>query len=91
MPVSRKIYCPQCQVRLWRKPGGRCPACGANVTAHVSSERAHEERAEKIVAVVATALVIAVSLFTFGAGIVEGVLAYAGAGAVVWFLARRTF
>jgi hypothetical protein len=42
-------------------------------------------------AVIATALVLLVSIFTAGLGLLEGVLVYAGAGALVFFLARRTF
>ena len=32
-----------------------------------------------------------VSIFTAGLGLLEGVLVYAGAGALIWFLARKTF
>ena len=74
-----------------RKPGGRCPACGADVARHVAAERDREERIERVVAVVGTALVIAVFAFTAGLGAVEGVLAYAGAGAAMFFLAKKTF
>lgn len=91
MPVAQRIYCPSCQALLVRKPGGRCPQCGASVAAHVTTERERETRIEKVVAVVATALVLLVSGFTLGMGLVEGILAYAGAGALVWFMARRTF
>ena len=61
------------------------------MVAHVAAERDRETRIEKVVAVVATVLVVAVSLFTFGTGLVEGILMYAVAGAVVFFLARKTF
>ena len=37
------------------------------------------------------ALVLIVFAFTAGLGLVEGVLAYAGVGAAVFFLARKTF
>lgn len=57
----------------------------------VAAARDREERIERIVAVVATGLVLAVSLLTAGLGLVEGVLAYAGAGAVMFYLARKTF
>ncbi len=91
MPIARKIRCPACDTYRVRKPAGRCPACGASVAAHVVAEREREERIERVVAVVATALVLGVSLFTLGWTVLEGVLAYAVAGALVWFLARRTF
>lgn len=74
-----------------RRPGGRCPACGAVVAGHVQEARAREERIERVVAVVGTGLVLLVFTLTAGLGLVEGVLAYAGAGAVVFFLAKRTF
>ena len=91
MPVAQKIHCPSCGAPLVRKPGGRCPQCGAGVAAHVAAERERESRIEKVVAIVATALVLLVSIFTAGLGLIEGVLVYAGAGALVWFLARKTF
>jgi len=74
-----------------RKPGGRCPACSAPVAGHVEAARAREERIERVVAVVGTALVLLVFALTAGLGLVEGVLAYAGVGAAVFFLARKTF
>jgi hypothetical protein len=74
-----------------RKPGGRCPACGAAVGAHVQAVRDREERIERIVAIIGTALVAVVLGMTAGLGLVEGVLAYAGAGAVMFYLARKTF
>ncbi len=61
------------------------------MAAHVAAERERETRIEKVVAVVGSALVLAVSIFTLGFGLVEGVLVYAGAGALVFFLARKTF
>jgi hypothetical protein len=91
MPIAQKIHCPSCGARLVRKPAGRCPECGAAVAAHVAAERARESRFEKVVAVVATALVLLVSIFTAGLGLFEGAVVYAGAGALVWFLARHTF
>jgi ribosomal protein S27E len=91
MPVTQKIYCPSCGDLLVRKPGGRCPACGAAVAAHVGRERDREVRIEKVVAVISTALVLLVSILTLGIGLLEGVLAYAVAGALIWFVARRTF
>jgi hypothetical protein len=61
------------------------------VAAHVAAARRREERIERIVAVVSTVLVLAVFALTAGLGLVEGVLAYAGAGLLVWVLAQKTF
>lgn len=91
MPLRLKVTCPGCGAALVRKPGGRCPACGAAVAGHVQEARAREERIERVVAVLGTGLVLLVFALTAGLGLVEGVLAYAGAGAVVFFLAKRTF
>jgi len=57
----------------------------------VEAARAREERVERVVAVIGTALVVLVFALTMGLGLVEGVLAYAGAGAAMFFLARKTF
>lgn len=91
MPLRQRHRCPGCGAELVRKPGGRCPACGADVTRHIAAERDREERIERVVAVIGTGLVVAVLAFTAGLGLVEGVLAYAGVGAVVFFLAKKTF
>ena len=91
MPLRQQIDCPHCGARLVRKPGGRCPACGTAVAQHVEAARAREERIERIVAVIGTALVVTVFAFTAGLGLVEGVLAYAGAGAAMFYLAKKTF
>lgn len=91
MPINAKITCPACAAPLVRKPGGRCPNCGADVRAHVLEERERETRIDRVVAVVSTILVIGVSLLVGGCTVVEGVIAYALAGAVMWFLAKRTF
>jgi hypothetical protein len=91
VPLRLKVNCPQCGVRLVRKPGGRCESCGAPVAAHLQGAQAREERIERVVAVIGTALVLLVFIFTAGLGLVEGILAYAGAGAVIFFLARKTF
>ena len=91
MPLRQKIDCPACGARLVRRPGGRCPACNAPVAAHVQTAQAREERIERVVAVIGTALVVLVFALTAGLGLVEGVLAYAGAGAVMFFLAKKTF
>jgi len=42
-------------------------------------------------AIIGTVLVVAVLGFTAGVGLIEGALAYAGAGAVMFYLARKTF
>jgi hypothetical protein len=91
VPLRRKVDCPECGVPLVRKPGGRCPSCGASVARHVQMMQAREERIERVVAVIGTALVLLVFTLTAGLGLVEGVLAYAGAGAVMFFLAKKTF
>ncbi len=91
MPVSSTILCPECDAPLIRKPGGRCPACGADVREHVVQARERERRIEQVVAVISTILVLGVSLFAGGCTIVEGVIAYAVAGAVMWMAAKKTF
>jgi len=91
MPLVTQITCPRCNAPLVRKPGGRCPQCGADVREHVRQERDRETRIERVVAVISTILVVGVSLFVGGCTIVEGVVAYAAAGAIMWFLAKRTF
>ena len=91
MPLSTHIDCPSCGVRLIRKPGGRCPDCGAEVAAHVQETRSREERIEQVVAVVSTVLVLGLFVTTAGLGLIEGVVAYAVGGALVWFLAKRLF
>jgi hypothetical protein len=57
----------------------------------VSAAQEREERIEKIVAVIGTALVILVALFTSGVGLVEGIVMYAAAGAAMFYLAKKTF
>lgn len=91
MPVATKLFCPECEAELIRRPGGRCPNCGEDVRDHVLTQRARETRIDKVVAVVSTILVIAVSLFAGGCTVVEGAIAYAVAGAVMWVLAKKTF
>lgn len=91
MPLVSRIDCPGCGVRLRRKPGGRCPECGAEVAAHVQAARTREERIEQVVAIVSTLLVVLVFVMTSGIGLLEGVAAYAVGGALVWFLAKRLF
>lgn len=91
MPLRQQLDCPVCQAPLVRKPGGRCPSCGVSVAQHVQAARAREERIEKVVAVVGTALVLLVFTLTAGLGLVEGVIAYGAAGALMFYLARKTF
>ena len=91
MPIRRRVACPSCGTELVRKPGGRCAACGTPVTAHVKAVRDREERIERVVAVVGTVMVAGVLALTAGLGALEGVLAYGGAGAVMFYLARKTF
>ncbi len=91
MPLRTKIECPNCEADLVVKRGGVCPNCGAPITEHVARVRARERRIEQIVAVIGTALVIALFLATSGASLLEGVAVYAAVGAVVFWLARRTF
>ena len=74
-----------------RKPGGRCPKCGTAVGEHVQHERDREERIERVVAVVGTVLVLTVFAMTAGLGAIEGIAAYAGAGALMFYLARKSF
>ena len=74
-----------------RKPGGRCPGCGVSVGQHVQAARDREERIERIVAVIGTVAVVAVFAMTAGLGLVEGIAAYAGAGALMFWLARKSF
>jgi len=91
VPLRQRIGCPHCGATLIRRPGGKCPACGGAVERHVRQVRDREERIERVVAVVGTALVLGVSVLTAGLGLVEGVLAYAGAGALMFYLAKKTF
>jgi len=91
MPLTETIHCPSCHVLLVRKPGGCCPQCGADVREHVQEQRDRETRIEQVVAVISTVLVLGVSLFVGGCTVVEGVFAYAIAGAVMWILAKKTF
>jgi len=91
VPLRRRIDCPQCGRTLVRKPGGRCPSCGAEVGKHVQAERDREERIERVVAVVGTLLVVTVFALTSGLGLLEGIVAYAAAGAIMFHLARKSF
>lgn len=91
MPLRQRIDCPQCGTALVRKPGGRCPSCGAAVARHVQAERDREERIERVVAVVGTVLVVIVFAMTAGLGAIEGIAVYAGVGALMFYLARKSF
>jgi hypothetical protein len=91
MPIAQKFHCPACGVEMARRPGGRCPQCKTDVREHVQHERDRETKIEKVVAVISTLLVLGLSLFAGGCSIVEGALAYAVAGAVIWYWGRRTF
>lgn len=91
MPIAQKFHCPDCGVEMKRRPGGKCPECGADVREHVQEERDREEQIEKVVAVISTVLVVALSLFAGGCSIVEGIVVYAIAGLAVWYWGRGTF
>jgi hypothetical protein len=91
MPIRTKIECPRCEADLVIKRGGVCPNCGAPITEHVARMRLRERRIEQTVAVIATALVLALFLTTSGLGLVEGIAVYAAVGATIFYLARRTF
>ena len=91
MPLRTKIECPECDADLVFKRGGKCPNCGASISEHVAKVRARERRIEQVVAIVATALVLGVFVMTAGLDLIEGVVVYAGVGATIFFLARRTF
>ena len=91
MPLVTHLPCPGCGKPLIRKPAGRCPDCGAPVAAYVSAARRREERIEKVAAVISTLLVVTLFLWSGGFGVIEGIMAYAVAGAVVWVAAQKTF
>ncbi len=91
MPLQQRIDCPECHQPLVRKPGGRCPSCGADVRQHVQEEREKESRVDRVVAVVSTVLVLATFLAIGGVQVFEGIAAYALVGAAVWWFAKRTF
>lgn len=91
MPLRTKIECPECEADLAVRRGGVCPNCGARITKHVARVQRRERRIEQVVAIVGTALVLGLFLTTSGASLLEGIAAYAVAGAVMYFLAQRTF
>lgn len=61
------------------------------MSAHVEVVRNREERIEKIVAVIGTALVLLVLMLAGGVGLFEGILMYGVAGAAMFYLAKKTF
>ena len=93
MPLRTKIECPACHQDLVVKRGGKCPSCGIPITAHVARIRARERRIEQAVAIIGTLMVLALFLSTTGIslGVIEGAAVYAAVGAVMFFLARKTF
>ncbi|MGD1026651.1 hypothetical protein [Candidatus Binatus soli] len=91
MPLRTKIECPGCEADVVVKRGGVCPNCGTGISDHVARVRAREKRIEQVVAVVGTVLVVGLVVVTSGATLVEGIAVYAIVGAVVYYLARRTF
>lgn len=91
VPYTTKIDCPRCERPLLRKTGGRCPACGETVTAHVARVRLREKRIEQAVAIVATMLVLALFLWGGGVGLLEGIAVYAVFGLGVWYWGKGTF
>ena len=91
MPIRTKIECPECETDLVIKRGGVCPNCGASITEHVARVRARERRIEQVVAIVGTVLLVGFFVVTSGASLLEGLAAYAIAGAAMYWIARRTF
>jgi len=91
MPYTTRIDCPRCEKPLVRKTGGRCPNCGEMITAHVARQRHREKRIEQVVAVIATALVLALFLWGGGIGLIEGIVIYAVFGLAVWYWGKGTF
>ena len=91
MPLRTKIECPMCATDLVVKRGGVCPNCGKPITEHVARVRARERRIEQVVAIIGSALVVGLFLVTSGASLLEGIAVYSGVGAVIYYLARRTF
>jgi len=91
MPLRTKIECPDCGADLVVKRGGVCPSCGASISRHVARVRTREKRIEQVVAVVATVLVLGLVVVTSGATLLEGAAAYVVVGAIMYYLARRTF
>ncbi len=93
MPLRTKIEFPACHHDLIFKRGGKCPNCGAPISAHVARVRARERRIEQVVAIIGSLMVLALFLATTGVslGLLEGVAVYAAVGAAMFFVARKTF
>ena len=91
MPLRTKIECPECAADLVVKRGGVCPNCGARISEHVAKVRARERRIEQVVAILGTIAVVAVFLVTSGASLLEGIAVYGVVGAMMYWVARRTF
>jgi hypothetical protein len=93
MPLRTKIECPACHQDLVFKRGGKCPNCGAPISAHVARVRARQRRIEQVVAIIGSLMVLALFLTTTGVslGLIEGIAVYAAVGAAMFFLARKTF
>jgi len=93
VPLKTKIECPSCHQDLTIKRGGKCPNCGIAISAHVARMRARERRIEQTVAIIGSILVLALFLTTTGVslGLIEGAAVYAAVGAVMFFVARKTF
>ena len=73
------------------KSGGRCSNCGEVVNVHVARARLREQRAEKAVAVLATALVLALFVWAGVFDLLVGIAIYALAGLAVWYWGKGTF
>jgi hypothetical protein len=93
MPLRTKIECPHCHHDLIVKRGGKCPNCGAAISAHVARVRARERRIEQVVAIIGSLMVLGLFLTTTGIslGLVEGAAVYALVGAAMFYIARKTF
>ena len=91
MPYRTPIDCPACEQPLLGKSGGRCSNCGEVVNVHVARARLREQRAEKAVAVLATALVLALFVWAGVFDLLVGIAIYALAGLAVWYWGKGTF
>lgn len=91
MPYVATIDCPFCDRPLTVRRGGRCPHCGRWVADHVARARWREKRIEQAVAILGTAAVLALFLWSGGVGLLEGIAVYAVAGLAVWYWGRGTF